>query len=173
MIRSALLLTLFAAGTCAAAGQNIRGRYVAKMQEDGTIYHTLPCTLFEHPEAGDLTFDITYKEHLDGMATLNFTCTTGDATPIDSVSFDSGRTQLRGPVGRIYIEPLKKRWKHRCSLRTPVASLCSFFDEQALPSVTLHAGERTWVYRAKRSAWRNYAPVGYKIFETVRVNEAR
>ena len=68
----ALLLVAGASGTLRA--QDIRGRYVSKTQEDGTIYHTFPCTLFEHPEAGDLTFDITYKERTDGLATLNFTC---------------------------------------------------------------------------------------------------
>lgn len=162
---------LFAAGTCAVSAQNIRGRYVAKAEADGTIYHTLPCTLFEHAELGDLVFDITYKERHDGMATLNFTCLREDAAAIDSVCFDAGRTQLRGAVERLYIEPEKRRWKHRYSLRTPVASLCTFFDEEALPTVTLYGGGRTTLYRAKRSAWRSYAPIGYKIFETVRVNE--
>ena len=38
-----------------AAGQNIRPHYVSKAEADGTIYHTFPVTLFEHPEAGDLT----------------------------------------------------------------------------------------------------------------------
>lgn len=170
MIKS-LLLALFAVGSCAVSAQNIRGRYVSKAEEDGTIYHTFPCTLFENAEAGDLTFDITYKERQDGLATLNFTCLREDAAAVDSVLFDGGRTQLRGAVRRIYAEPEKKRWKHRYSLRTPLASLCTFFDEEALPTVTLYGGGRSTVYWAKRSAWRSYAPVGCKIFETVRVNE--
>ena len=151
----ALLLVAGASGTLRA--QDIRGRYVSKTQEDGTIYHTFPCTLFEHPEAGDLTFDITYKE---------------GAEPIDSVCFAAGGVCLRGAVGRLYIEPDRKRWKHRYSLRTPVAALCPFFDAEQLPEARLYAGERVWVYRAKRSAWRSYAPVGRRIFEMVRVNEA-
>lgn len=172
MIKS-LLLALFLAASCCAGAQNIRNRYVQRVQEDGTIYHTFPCTLFEHAQAGDLTFDITYKERQDGRATLNFTCTLPDAAQADSVRFDAGRTQLHGPVGRIYIEPEKKGWRHRYSLRIPVAALCPFFDEEVLPQVTLYIGDRSVVYRAKRSAWRSYAPVGCKIFETVRVNEAQ
>lgn len=167
-----LLLALFLAAACCASAQNIRSRYVQKVQEDGTIYHTFPCTLFENADAGDLTFDITYKARQDGMATLNFTCTPDTSAQADSVLFDAGRTQLRGAVERIYIEPDRRRWKHRYSLRTPAASLCTFFDEEALPQVTLYIGDRRLVYRAKRSAWRSYAPVGYRIFETVRINEA-
>lgn len=166
----ALLLAAGASGTLRA--QDIRGRYVSKTQEDGTIYHTFPCTLFEHPEAGDLTFDITYKERTDGLATLNFTCEMAGAESIDSVCFAAGGVCLRGAVGRLYIEPDRKRWKHRYSLRTPVAALCPFFDAEQLPEARLYAGERVWVYRAKRSAWRSYAPVGRRIFEMVRVNEA-
>ena len=57
MLWAAVLLV----AASAARAQNIRGRYVSRAQEDGTVYHTFPETLFEHPEAGDLTFDITYK----------------------------------------------------------------------------------------------------------------
>lgn len=171
--RSVVLALLFAAGVAGGlSAQDIRGRYVSRVQEDGTIYHTFPCTLFEHPEAGDLTFDITYKEHADALATLNFTYELDEAVPVDSVCFAAGKVRLRGPVEKLYIEPGRKRWKHRYSLRTPVAALCPFFDAEALPEATLYAGERVWVYRAKRSAWRSYAPVGRKIFEMVRVNEA-
>ena len=95
--------TLLAAS--AAVGQNIRSHYVSKAEADGVIYHTFPVTLFEHPEAGDLTFDITYKEHRTGRATLNFTCRSEQAVAVDSVRFASGRTEMAGPVGKIYLEP--------------------------------------------------------------------
>lgn len=167
-----LLLALLLSVSCTLSAQNIRNRYVQRVQEDGTIYHTFPCTLFENADAGDLTFDITYKAQQDGMATLNFTCTLDDSPKADSVVFDAGHTQLRGAVERIYIEPERRLWKHRYLLRVPVESFRTFFDDEALPQVTLHVGERRVVYRAKRSAWHSYAPVGYKIFETIRVNEA-
>lgn len=173
MIRIVFLLTLFAVGTSVAAGQNIRGRYVAKMQEDGTIYHTLPVTLFESRTAGPLTFDMTYKDRQDGSMTINFTCCLPQASAADSVSFRAGDAVLSGPVAKLYLEPAKKGWRHRYSLRTDAAPVCAFFDERATPSVTLWSGGRAFVFEVKRSAWRNYAPVGYKIFETVRVNEAR
>ncbi len=171
--RSVVLALLFAAGVSGGlSAQDIRGRYVSRTQEDGTIYHTFPCTLFEHPEAGDLTFDITYKEDADGLATLNFTCEMDGAVPIDSVCFAAGAVRLQGAVEKLYIEPERKRWRHRYSLRTPVEALYPFFDAEAQPKAALYAGECVWYYRVKRSAWRSYAPVGRKIFEMVRVNEA-
>ena len=168
------LAGFFAVGVVStAAGQNIRPHYVSKAEADGTIYHTFPVTLFEHPEAGDLTFDITYKEHRTGRATLNFTCYSDESVPVDSVRFVSGRTVMAGPVAKIYLEPEKRGWKHRYTFEVDALLLCGFFDETALPEVTVHVGGQSRVYRVKRSAWRSYAPIGCRIFEMIRVNEAR
>lgn len=158
-------------GASEAPAQNIRGHYVSKAEQDGVIYHTFPCTLFENREAGDLTFDITYKEHRDSLATINFTYEMERATPADSIRFLSGATVMGGKVEKIYLEPGRKRWKHRYSLRVPFRNLMTFFDETATPRVMLFAGGETYVYDVKRSAWRSYAPVGYKICEMIRVNE--
>lgn len=178
MIRSrtiasaALLCAALACGRSGASAQDIRGRYVAKRDSAGTIYHTFPCTLFEQADGTCLTFDITYREHGDGSATVNFTYSAERPFAIDSVRFEAGEVLLHGPAERLYIEPEKRRWKHRYSFRTPVALLCPFFDVQAEPRVSLHAGGERREYRVKRAAWRSYAPVGCRIFETVRVNEA-
>lgn len=81
-IRSSFTVTkrLLLAACCVAgaaltaSAQNIRSHYVSKAETDGVIYHTFPVTLFESPQTGDLTFDITYKEHRGGRATINFSC---------------------------------------------------------------------------------------------------
>lgn len=164
---------LLVGATLTAAGQNIRPHYVSKAESDGVIYHTFPVTLFEHPEAGDLTFDITYKEHRAGRATLNFTCRMARADEVDSVRFVSGEVVMTGPVAKLYLEPGKRDWKHRYTFDLDASQLCGFFDETQQPTVTLYIDGRPWTYRAKRSAWRSYAPIGYRIFEMIRVNEAR
>lgn len=153
------------------SGQEIRSHYVSKAEADGTIYHTLPVTLFENSETGDLTFDITYKEHRGGRATLNFTCRMARPETVDSVRFVSGGVTLSGPVGKLYLEPEKRGWKHRYTFDLDASRLCGFFDERQLPEVVLYIDGRPWLYRAKRSAWRSYAPIGYRIFEMIRVNE--
>lgn len=151
--------------------QSIRGHYVSKAEADGVIYHTFPVTLFENGEAGDLTFDITYKEHRGGRAVINFTCRTAEPVPVDSVRFASGGVVMSGPVEKLYLEPEKKGWKHRYTFDADGSQLCGFFDEHSLPEVTLYTAGRACPYRVKRSAWRSYAPVGYKIFEMIRINE--
>ena len=75
------------------------------------------------------------------------------------------------PGGQLYLEPEKKQWKHRYTFDADGSKLCGFFDERALPEVTVYVGEEPYVYRAKRSAWRSYAPIGYRIFDMIRVNE--
>ena len=120
VIRRCLLTVVLATGLSAAAvAQNIRSHYVSKAEADGTIYHTLPCTLFEHDGAGDLTFDITYKEHRDGLATINFTCFMECATPIDSVRFVAGARPLSGPAGESFPAPAPQRWRPPPPLPAP------------------------------------------------------
>lgn len=167
--RAVVLCALLAVAP--ASGQQIRGHYVSKAEADGVIYHTLPATLFENPEAGDLTFDITYKEHRGGRATINFTCRLPQAVPADSVRFAAGDTVLSGPVEKLYLKPEKKGWKHRYTFRTDGSQLCGFFDERLLPEVTLYVAGGSYLFHSKRAAWRSYAPIGYRIFEMIRINE--
>lgn len=173
MSKHLLLAIAFVLACGVAAGQNIRGHYVSKANDDGTIYHLLPVTLFESRTLGDLTFDLTYKEHQDGRAVLNFTYMAPAPLPADSVRFVSGPTTLGGTVEKFYIEADKKLWKHRYSLKADAALLRAFFDEEFTPQVTLYSEGTPYPYQAKRSAWRSYAPIGRKILEMIRVNESR
>lgn len=96
--RLLLAAALCIAGASTLPAQNIRNHYVSKAETDGVIYHTFPVTLFENREAGDLTFDITYKEHRGGRATINFTCRMAQAVPADSVRFAADAAVMSGPV---------------------------------------------------------------------------
>lgn len=168
-----LLFAAFVLSCVSGAGQNIRGHYVSKADSDGTIYHLLPVTLFDNRSCGDLTFDLTYKECRDGRVTLNFTYFAVTPMPADSVRFCAGQGIMAGAVTKLYIEPDKKRWKHRYSLQTDAAAARAFFDEQATPRVVVGCEGQTLVYEVKKSAWRSYAPVGRRIFEMIRLNENR
>lgn len=92
-------------------------------------------------------------------------------TPIDSVRFVSGAIAISGAVNKLYIEPNKNEWKHRYTFSGKIELFCAFFDENALPEVTLYANGKPYVYKVKKSAWRNYAPIGFKIFEMIRFND--
>ena len=118
MTKRLLLAVACIAGASMVSAQNIRSHYVSKAEDDGVIYHTFPVTLFENRETGDLTFDITYKENRSGRATINFTCRMPDAVPADSVRFAAGAVTMSGPVGKLYLEPGKKDWKHRSEEHT-------------------------------------------------------
>lgn len=158
-----------------AQAQKIRDHYVSRVEEDGTIYHTLPQTLFANPERGDLTFDITYKTRQpERHATINFTYRAAQPAEIDSVRFAAGKVVLAGAAGKLFIEPEKREWVHRYTLSVPVDPLFLFFDAAAEPvSVTLYAGGDAVEYRVKRAAWRSFAPVGSRIFEMIRYDDCR
>lgn len=157
-----------------AAAQKIKGHYVSRVQEDGTIYHIFPKTLFSDRQAGDLTCDITYKTSQDGRATVNFTYYAGRVKPADSVCFRTGTVAVSGPVEKIYIEPDKKQWAHRYTLLVDADKLVRLFDCEATPTALLYlAGGEVVTYPVQRSPWRDHAPVVSKIFEMIRYNEAQ
>lgn len=161
---------LAVAASLTAPAQNIRDHYVSKAEEDGTIYHTLPRTLFDHPEEGDLTFDLTYKAGSTAGATFNLTTYSADEAPVDSLRLAGARLAVTLPAERLYAEPERRRWRHRTSCRVALPAVEAFFSEES-PEVTLYTGGRTRTYRIKRSAWRSYAPAGRKIIRMIRANE--
>ena len=172
MTKLPLILGALGVALCTTVpAQNIQGHYVSKVQEDGTIYHLMPSTLFENPQLGDLTYDVTYKTEGKGTAVINFTYFAAQTLPADSVRFEAGRTAMAGKTAKLYIEPEKKTWKHRYSLTTGVAPLYTFFDPSAEPRVVIYSQGKAYEFRAKKSAWKTYAPIGNKIFEMIRVNE--
>lgn len=130
-----------------------------------------PCTLFENREAGNLTFDITYRSHSDGAATLNFSYEMKQVIPADSIRFVSGQIVMQGAVRKIYIEPEKTQWKSRYTFAVDIRSFYSFFDVSATPEAILYSRGNAYVYKVKPAAWRSFAPVGSKIFSMIRTNE--
>lgn len=176
MKRSAyLLLCCFCLLATAGHAQKIKGRYTSRAQEDGTLYHLYPVELFSNRANGNLTFDITYKALKtpaeDPQATINFTYYADRTQPADSILFRCGSLAMRGKTEKIYIEPDKKRWKHRFTVSVPVAQLERYFDESQTPEVLLFTRQGEIVFPVRRSEWRSYAPVGFRIFEMIRYNE--
>lgn len=150
-------------------GQNIKGHYVAKSLSDGTLYHTLPVSLFESKEFGDITFDLTYKQGTQ-VVTMNFTYILDQPAPADSIRFASENTVIAGKVEKIYIEPDKKLWKHRYTCSVDVNKFEPFFSDQ-LPAATIYSKGSTFNYKVKKATWKTYAPIGFKIFKMIKFNE--
>ncbi len=170
-----LLLTVACLLPLAGQAQKIKGRYTSRAQEDGTLYHLYPVELYANREHGNLSCDITYKSlkspAADPRATINFTYYADRAQPADSIRFSCGDITMRAPVEKIYIEPDKKRWKHRYTASVPVGTLYRYFDETRTPAVTLYTRQGTVEFPVRRSEWTGYAPVAFRIFEMIRCNE--
>lgn len=174
-IRVAIILLFVLQALCLSA-QNLSRHYVSRGDIEGTIYHTMPVTLFSNSDCGDLTYDITYKSYARdtiAMATLNFTYYADEPSPAERVSIRSANTHIEGSVSRLYIEPERNRWKHRYTLHLPIEQLYGLYNADQSPEVVITTQSSELEYQAKRSAWREYAPIGYKIFEVIRLNDAR
>lgn len=174
MKRIAYLLLVLALPLTGHA-QKIKGHYTSRAQEDGTLYHLFPVELFANRENGGLTLDITYKSLktpvAEPQATINFTYYADRTLPADSVCFRCGALTMRGPVEKLYVEPDKKRWKHRYTFSVPVEKLYRYFDETQTPEAILHTRQGEVVFPVRRSEWRSYAPIAFRIFEMIRFNE--
>lgn len=170
-----LLLILACLLPLAGHAQKIKGRYTSRAQEDGTLYHLYPVELFSNRENGNLTFDITYKAlkspAAEPRATINFTYYADRTLPADSIRFSCGDIAMQGRTEKIYVEPDKKRWKHRYTVSVPAATLYRYFDETRTPAVTLYTRQGAVEFPVRRSEWKDYAPVAFRIFEMIRYNE--
>lgn len=152
-----------------ALGQNIKEHYVARSMSGGTLYHTMPVTLFENSESGDITFDLTYKQG-SKVVIMNFTYLMKQPTPADSVQFINGSTIISGLVEQLYIEPNQKQWKHRYTLSDRMDKFSPFFSNKEVVEAIIYSEGTAHRYKAKKSAWNGYAPIGYKIFEMIKLN---
>ncbi|MEG1611960.1 MAG: hypothetical protein RR318_05035 [Alistipes sp.] len=130
----------------------------------------MPVTLFENNEAGNLTFDLTYKQN-SKTVTLNFTYFTKQPFPADSVQFVHDATTLSGVVWKLYIEPDRKVWKHRYTLSEKFEKFAPFFSNDGTAEAIVYSAGSVCHYKMKQSAWSSYAPVGFKIFEMIEINE--
>ncbi|MEG1574143.1 MAG: hypothetical protein RR293_07630 [Bacteroidales bacterium] len=169
----ALILTCLLCIFCSVtSGQNIKGHYVARSQEDGTLYYTMPVSLFKNDKLGDLTFDLTYKQN-SKTVTMNFTYLMEQPTSADSIKIINGSVIISGETKKIYIEPYKNMWKHRYTLSDSITNFNSFYTEKNASEAIIYAGEKEYRYKVKKSAWKNYLPIGNKIFQMIELNEKK
>ncbi|MEG2064215.1 MAG: hypothetical protein RSB23_02230 [Alistipes sp.] len=139
---------------------------------DGILYHTMPMTLFENSTFGALIFDLTYMQNSD-VVTMNFSYWTQQPVSADSVKFISSTSVISGAVKKLYIEPDKKRWKHRYTLSETMGKFSSFFSNKVASEAIIYSKGVPYRYQVKKSDWNKYAPIGYKIFEMIQFNETQ
>ena len=164
-----LLTAAFATFGLSLSGQNIKNYYVSRQQENGTIYHIFPLTLFSEKQSGDLTMDITHLDHSD-TTTVNFTYYHKTAAPADSLTLVAGDWKKSYPIGKIYIEPDKKNWVHRYSLLLPQRDLETFFGPDQSPQIILPLPSGRTIYSVNRSDWNKHAPAVRSIFAVIAIN---
>ncbi|MCC8034923.1 MAG: hypothetical protein LIO77_03185 [Rikenellaceae bacterium] len=151
-----ILLTLVAFSGSAYC-QNIKKAYMARQQENGTLYFIVPQEVFSNKENGPLTLDMVKLSTSDTVR-LNFTVTCKDISPVDSVSFEASEITTRVPVEKIFIRPAKKSaWEHRYSLLIPYQDMKDIFAADRSPAVYVHSGAVETRYVAKDKIWKGYS----------------
>lgn len=170
-----ITILLAVSGLCCSA-QNISRHYVSRGDIEGVIYHTMPVKLFNNAVNGELTYDITYKSYIKdtvAMATLNFTYYAKQPSPARKVAIKSQRLDIEGQPSQLYIEPERNIWRHRYSLLLPIEQLYPLYNAENYPQFIIECDNEQIIYEVRGSAWRNYAPIGYKIFELIRLNDSK
>lgn len=149
-------------------GQSIKKHYVSKTQEKGNIYHLFPISLFEDQEGEKLSYDLTYTSWNDTI-TMNFTYAKSEPLLIDSIKYLSGSIKVEGKAHKLYVEPTSKKWIHRYSLKSKAADFFYLYNANATPEITIYSNGESYNYYVDRPAWRNYVPIGQKIFKMIRL----
>ncbi len=165
----ALILIMFCLNI--TFGQDIRNHYVSRAQEDGTVFFANPVELFESKEHGTLKYDLTYKTGSDSVV-MNFTYILKRAVEPDSIRVKTSTVDILGTTRKIYVEPKSnKDWAHRYSTSGKINDFYKLYDNDGTDAeVVIYSSGKEYTFPAKQSAWSKYSPIGYKIFETIRLN---
>ncbi len=173
LVKSYTLLLLLLVLCLSSYGQSIKGRYISKFLEGGVLFHLLEETLFEDEHGNKLSHDLTYNSTNDSLI-FNFSFVYDKTLLLDSISLKSEDVDVHGKLKRLYIEPKGKRWMHRYTLNTKAEPFFHLYNPEAKPQITLYRGDdEEYIYSAKRSAWKKYAPVGRLIFEVIELQNAK
>ncbi len=149
-------------------GQSVKGHYVSKTIDGGTLYHLLPKTLF-HSESNELSYDLTYSSASDSI-TMSITFVSPEITKLDAMKVESQKMNVKDGLTRLYIEPKGKEWIHRYSMSTKAEPFFNLYTPKTTPQITLYNGDDEYIYTVKESAWKKYAPIGSRIFEMLKLD---
>ncbi|MCF8366610.1 MAG: hypothetical protein K9H16_12555 [Bacteroidales bacterium] len=146
------------------AAQNLDKYYTRRVQEGGDIFFIFPNEDFKNSvNRSNFFFDLTIREGSDS-ATINFTYYSKDPAPAISLVLITHDDRLEAPAKKIYIDFVKKKWEHRCSVKVPFAGLQKMISTNSPLQFEIVTADQKFVCETKAGKWQKYADALSKIF---------
>lgn len=164
------LLFLSSILTITALGQNIEKSYTSSVRGDEAVYFIYPMKKFKSKDASkELEYDITYN-HLSDSLTYNFTFYYKQPLSISSVSFIADDQTLVIPAKILFVEPKKKQWVHRVSLRIPYNNFRTLYSSATPYKLKIESGSSNVLFEINPKDWKKQSAIISGVIQVIELN---
>lgn len=170
-----ILLTLCIISTGWINAQNIKGKFISRSTDEGTITFIYPQKGYENKDLhSKLIYDITHSSATDSV-TFNFTYLSKDPLPADSIIFYNEDIKYSVPTTMFYIDLKKEnKWENRASAIL-TAEIFEKIRIQKTPCyIALYSKEeknepiRNYVFKISANDWKKNTDIINKIFQAIK-----
>lgn len=159
--------------TCTIYAQDIKGKYILRSVEGGTILFIYPQEGYKSKEMGSkLVYDLTYSTVSDSV-TVNFTYIreVTSPAPLDSITFNAAGTRYTAPASMLFVEPKKgNKWESRASARFTADDFKKICAETTPATLTLYIQEKEYLFEIPEKAWKKNTGIINKVFDVAKYN---
>ena len=153
------------------SAQKINKDYIFYPQDTGNLYFIFPQKGFTSQNTTDLKgleYDVTYLTGSDSL-TISYTYINREICKPEAVSFLSsdGQVLYKVEAQMLFVQPLKKNWKHRGTVKIPFAKAVEFYGQGSKPQLQLHTNKQDFRYQIANGKWEKQRYLISRVFEII------
>lgn len=157
------------------SSQKLNKDYSFLPQEDGVLYFVFPQKGFssaDNTAKKGLEYDLTYFTANDSIL-FSYTYTNRDICKTENISFlsEDGQTLYQGKAEMLFVQPKKKAWTHRATVKIPYNLIVSLYATQRPYDICLHTGKKDIHYTMNGRKWKKQSYRTSRIFDTIKYNQ--
>jgi len=169
-----LLLTICILSAGWLTAQNIKGKYLSRSTDQGTVTYIYPQKGYDSKKlAGKLIYDITHSTATDSV-TFNFTYISKNPLPLDSVVFSNNDINYSIPTEILYIEPKKgNKWENRISAVLDAKTFKDIRTQKSPCDLTIYPRKEekyteNYIFKISEKDWNKNTSIINKIFDVIK-----
>lgn len=156
------------------SAQKINKDYIFYPQENGNLYFIYPqkgFTSLNKTDRKGLEYDITYLTTGDSI-TFTYTYINTEICKSEAISFLTSDNQVlfKGEAQMLFIQPHKKNWRHRGTVKIPYAKAVEFYGQIPPARLQFHTNKQDIQYQIADSKWEKQRYLINRIFEIIANN---
>lgn len=169
-----LLLIICILFTGWVTAQNIKGKYLSRSTEEGTVTYIYPQKGYNSKKlSSKLIYDITHSTATDSV-TFNFTYISKDPLPLDSIAFSNENISYNISTTILYIEPKKgNKWENRASAILDAETFKSIRTQESSCNLMIYPRKEekfkeNYIFTISDKDWNRNTGITNKVFDVIK-----